>query len=144
MNSKFLIRIWKKKKQRHFDKSGFFFIWKAPFWRGREKNLNHDGMYFSTSDIINELLHAVSRCSTAIQTAEMTPIAKVDYIFLTEEIAFLSCFAYFSLSPEDATFAIYFSLNQFLFIYFIQIQKISLLWRNLALILEYQLNILIA
>lgn len=123
----------------------FFSFEKLHFGEGEKKNLNHDGMYFSTSDIINELLHAVSRWRTAIQTAEMTPIAKVDYIFLTEEIAFLSCFAYFSLSPEDATFAIYFSLNQFnLFIYFIQIQKISLFWRNLALILEYQLNILIA
>lgn len=42
----------------------------------------------------------------------MTPIAKEDYKFLTEEIALLLCLAYFSLSPEDVTFVNYFSLNQ--------------------------------
>lgn len=42
------------------------------------------------------------------------PIEKLeDYKFVTEEMAFLSCFAYFSLSSEDITFVIYFSLKPF-------------------------------
>lgn len=79
-------------EQRHLDKLGFFSFEKPHFGEGKKKNLSHDDMYFSSSDIINELLHAESRCRTDIQTAEMISIAKVeDYRFVTEEMAFLSC-----------------------------------------------------
>lgn len=65
---------------------------KSPILEREKKNLSHDDMYFSSSDIINELLHAELRCRTDIQTAEMISIAKVeDYRFVTEEMAFLSC-----------------------------------------------------
>lgn len=78
-------------EQRHLDKLGFIHL-KSPILEREKKNLSHDDMYFSSSDIINELLHAESRCRTDIQTAEMISIAKVeDYRFVTEEMAFLSC-----------------------------------------------------
>lgn len=48
------------------------------------------------SDITNKLLQAAARGRTDIQTAEMMLTAVVEYYtFLTEEMTFLPCFAYF-------------------------------------------------
>lgn len=142
---KFLIRILKKMEQRHLDKLGFFSFEKPHFGEGK-KNLSHDDMYFSSSDIINELLHAESRCRTDIQTAEMISIAKVeDYRFVTEEMAFLSCLLISPYPPKMLPLWFISAWNNLtVFIYFIQIQKVSLLGRNLSLIFKYQLSILIA
>lgn len=98
------------------------------------------------SDITNKLLQAAARCRTDIQTAEMMLIVEVEYYrFLTEETTFPSCFAYFPLSLKILPFwSTQLQNNLVVYIYFIQIPLWFSFWeRTLALIFQYQLNILI-